>query len=133
MEFSLNPTLNVSRKLQIAIYLKDWSSLRYFFFNDVEEHEFPLNCTKSYLKRWARFFSVVTWVLQLHTGWNQKKIGLLILLNCKAARLTVFTTMCPKEQQTSDNLIVKDNCFIIDIFDKWIFTVILRGCLRHLD
>ena len=26
--------------------------------------------------------------------------------------------MCPKEQQTSDNLIVKDHCFIIDIFDK---------------
>ena len=36
-----------------------------------------------------------------------------ILLNCEAASLTVFTTMCPKEQQTSDNLIVKDNCFII--------------------
>ena len=30
----------------------------------------------------------------------------------------MFTTMCPKEQQTSDNLIVKDNCFIIEIFDK---------------
>ena len=26
--------------------------------------------------------------------------------------------MCPKEQQTSDNLIVKDYCFIIEIFDK---------------
>ena len=24
----------------------------------------------------------------------------------------MFTTMCPKEQQTSDNLIVKGNCFI---------------------
>ena len=33
---------------------------------------------------------------------------LLILLNCEAARLTVFTTMCPKDQQTNDNLIVKD-------------------------
>ena len=30
----------------------------------------------------------------------------------------MFTTMCPKEQQTSDNLIVKDYCFIIEIFDK---------------
>ena len=40
------------------------------------------------------------------------------LLNCEAAILTVFTTMCPKEQQTSDNLIVKDNCFIIKIFDN---------------
>ena len=27
----------------------------------------------------------------------------------------MFTTMCPKEQQTSDNLIVKDYCFIIEI------------------
>ena len=26
--------------------------------------------------------------------------------------------LCPKEQQTSDNLIVKDYCFIIEIFDK---------------
>ena len=30
----------------------------------------------------------------------------------------MFTTMCPKEQQTSDNLIAEDNCFIIEIFDK---------------
>ena len=44
-----------------------------------------------------------------------RKIGLLILLNCEAASLTVFTTMCPKEQQNSDNLFVKDNCFIIEI------------------
>ena len=40
------------------------------------------------------------------------------MLNCEAASMTVFTTMCPNEQQTSDNLIVKDNCFIIEIFDK---------------
>ena len=26
--------------------------------------------------------------------------------------------MCLKEQKTSDNLIVKDNCFINEIFDK---------------
>ena len=30
----------------------------------------------------------------------------------------MFTTMCPKEQQTSDNLIVKDYCFINEVFDK---------------
>ena len=30
----------------------------------------------------------------------------------------MFTTMCPREQQTSDNLIVKDYCFMIEIFDK---------------
>ena len=44
----------------------------------------------------------------LYTVCNQKKVGLLILLSCEAASLTVFTTMCPEEQQTSDNLIVKD-------------------------
>ena len=49
---------------------------------------------------------------------KSEKIGLLILLNCEAVSLTVFTTMCPKEQQTIDNLIVKDYCFIIEIFDK---------------
>ena len=31
----------------------------------------------------------------------------------------MFTTMCPKKQETSDNLIVKDNCFVIEIFDKF--------------
>ena len=38
--------------------------------------------------------------------------------------------MCPKEQQTSDNLIVKDYCFIIEIFDKFSFSGILRRCLK---
>ena len=67
--------------------------------------------------------------LQLHTVLNQKKIGMLILLNCEAASLTVFTTMCRKEQETSDNLIVKDYCFIIEIFDKFSFS----GILSHLN
>ena len=58
----------------------------------------------------------------------RKKIDLLILLNCEAASLTVFTTMCPKEQQTSDNLIVKDNRFITEMFHKFSFSGILRGC-----
>ena len=47
--------------------------------------------------------------------------------------LTVFATMRPKVQQTSDNLIVKDSCFIIEIFDKCSFSGILRGCLTHLN
>ena len=63
---------------------------------------------------------------------NQKKIELLILLNREAVSLTVFTTMYPKEQQTSYNLIVKDYCYIIEIFDKFNFSGILRGCLSHL-
>ena len=45
----------------------------------------------------------------------------------------MFTTMCPKEQQTSDNLIVKDYCFTIEIFDRFNINVILRGCLRHFN
>ena len=44
----------------------------------------------------------------------------------------MFTVMCPKEQQTSDNLIVKDNCFIIEISDKCSFNGIVRECLSHL-
>ena len=55
----------------------------------------------------------------------RKKIGLLILLNCEPTSLTVFTTMCPEEQQISDNLIVKDYCLIIEIFDKFSFSGIL--------
>ena len=45
----------------------------------------------------------------------------------------MFTTMCPKEQQTSDNLIVKEYCFIIEIFDKFSFRGILRESLSHLN
>ena len=45
----------------------------------------------------------------------------------------MFTTICPKSQQTSDNLIVKDNYFIIEIFDKFSFSGILRGRLSHLN
>ena len=41
MVLSLNQILNVSPNLQIAIYLKDQSSLPYVLFNDVEEHQFP--------------------------------------------------------------------------------------------
>ena len=44
----------------------------------------------------------------------------------------MFTTMCPNEQQTSNNLIIKDNCFTIEIFDKFSFSGILRGSLSHL-
>ena len=45
----------------------------------------------------------------------------------------MFTTMCPNEQQTSDNLIVKDHCFITEIFDKFSSSGILGGCLSHLN
>ena len=45
----------------------------------------------------------------------------------------MLTTMYPKEQQTNDNLVVKDNCFIIEIFDKFSFSGILRECLSHLN
>ena len=45
----------------------------------------------------------------------------------------MFTTMSPKEQQISDNLIVIDYCFITEIFDKFSFSGILRACLSHLN
>ena len=53
----------------------------------------------------------------------RENIGLLILLNCEAASssLTVFAIMCPEEQQTSDNLIVKvtGDSFIIHKLDYY--------------
>ena len=74
--------------------------LTLLFFNGVEEHKFPSNCTKSYLKLGERFLSAVSWVLDTGAySLKSEKIGLLILLNCKAASLTVFTTMFPMEQQ----------------------------------
>ena len=45
----------------------------------------------------------------------------------------MFTTMCPKQQQTSDNLIVKDYCFIIEIFANFNFSGIFGTCLSHLN
>ena len=39
----------------------------------------------------------------------------------------MFTTMCPEEQQTSDKLVVKDNYFIIEIFDNLVLVVSLGG------
>ena len=42
-------------------------------------------------------------------------------------------TMCPKEQQTNDNLIVKDYCFTTEIFDKFSFSGIFMECLSHLN
>ena len=149
------------------------------FFNDVEEHEFASNWTKSYLKLGERFFSTVTWVLQLHTVWNQKKIGLLILLNCEAVCLklqlhdaiyrlrfysnslihilslsnshnnvasiqknrgdkshrVIVALQClqPCVLKSNKPVIIrlKDYCFVVEIFAKFSFSGILRGCLSH--
>ena len=60
MVFSLNQMLNVSPNLQIFNLSQRLVEITLLFFNDVEEHEFPCNCTKSYLKRGERFFSTVT-------------------------------------------------------------------------
>ena len=118
--FSLNQTVNVSVNLQIAIYLKDWSSLPCFFSMMLKSMRFPLTVSNRtsnggidflFLQS-PEFYSCIQFVI--------RKIGLLILLSCKADSLTVFTAMYPKEQQTSDNLIVEGNCFVIEIFDKLI-------------
>ena len=63
------------------------------------------------------------------TAWNQKQIGQLIVLICQAAILTVFkfATMCPNEQQSSDNLIVKDNLLL----SKYLLNVALVVCLSR--
>ena len=45
----------------------------------------------------------------------------------------MLTTMCPKEQHTSDNLTVKDYCFIVEIFDIFSVSGVLWGCLSHLN
>ena len=43
----------------------------------------------------------------------------------------MFTTMCLKEQQTTDNLIVKNYCFITEIFDKGPGKLIKRVKIAH--
>ena len=42
----------------------------------------------------------------------------------------MFTTMGHKEQETTDNLILKSNGFIIEIFDKCSFSGILKGMFK---
>ena len=72
-------------------------------------------------------------LLQFYSCTQFENFCLLILLNCEGTSLTEFTTMCPKEEQDGDNLIVKDNCFIIEIFDKFSCSGIRRGCLSYLN
>ena len=43
----------------------------------------------------------------------------------------MFTIMCPKEQQTSDNLIVKAYCFIIKICNKRPVRLMQRVKIAH--
>ena len=115
MVFSSKQILNVHRIYKLQ------------FISKINQAYLDCNCTKPCFKRGDRFFSAVTWVLQLHTVWNQKKIGMLTLLNCEAVSLTLFTTMCPKQQQTGDYLIVKRYCFVIEIFcgKQTLFTSLL--------
>ena len=108
MVFSLNQIPRVSPNLQIAIISKTSQAYLTSFFNAVEEHEFPptvpgrtSDLGKDFSPQSLEFYSCIQFEIR-------KKIGQLILLNCQAASLTLFTTMFAKEQQTSDNLIVKD-------------------------
>ena len=86
------------------------------------------NWTKSYLKLGERFFSAVTWVLQLHTVWNQKEIGLLILLNCKAASLTAFTTMCHKALVKRARLFAIQHATFVEWKKSWSFDHLVYTC-----
>ena len=55
MVFPLNQILNVSSNLQIAIYLKDYSSLPYFFSKMLENISFPLT-VPSPTSVWGKIF-----------------------------------------------------------------------------
>ena len=75
-------------------------------FSMLKSMSFPLtvsNRTSNFSLQSPEFYSCIQFEIRNETG-------LLILLNCEAASLTVFTTMFHKEQQASDNLIVKYNC-----------------------
>ena len=55
MVFPLNQILNVSPNLQIAIYLKDYSSLPYFFFMRLNNISFPLTVPRP-TSIWGKIF-----------------------------------------------------------------------------
>ena len=130
MVFSLNQILDTSPNLQLQFISK--ISQAYLLSLMLKSMSFPqtiANCTSNVKIDFLCSHLSFTAAYSL----KSEKTGLLILLNCEAASLTVFTTMCPKEQQTSDNLIVKDYSFIIETLDKFSFSGILRGCLSHLN
>ena len=131
MVFPLNQILNASPNLQLQFISKIIQAYLAFFqwcwrtsVSLLLYHVLPQSGGKIFLHSHPSFTAAYSL--------KSEKIGLLILINCEPASLTVFTIMCPKEQQTSDNLIVKDYCFIIEIFDKFSFSGILRGCLSRL-
>ena len=55
MVFPLNQILNVSPNLQIAIYLKDYSSLPYFFSMMLKNISFPLTLPRP-TSIWGKIF-----------------------------------------------------------------------------
>ena len=55
MVFPLNQILNVSPNLQIAIYLKDYSSLPYFFSMMLKSISFPLTVPRP-TSNWGKIF-----------------------------------------------------------------------------
>ena len=119
MVFSLNQILNVSPNLQIAIYLKDWSSLPYFFLKSMS---FPITVPnrttdlgKDFSLQSLEFYSCIQFEIR------------------KRLCLTVFTTMCPKEQKASDNLIIKDYCLILKYLINLALVVSLGRCLGHIN
>ena len=57
MVFPLNQILNVSPNLQIGIYLKDYSSLPYFFSMMLKNINFPLTVPRP-TSVWGKDFSL---------------------------------------------------------------------------
>ena len=110
-----------------GIYLKDQSSLPYLFSMMLKSTSFRLtapsrtsNLGKIFLHSHLSFTAAFS--LKSEKGWSDDFAKL---------EAVSLTTMCPKEQQTRNNLIVKDYCFIIEIFDIFSFSGILRGCSSH--
>ena len=96
MVISLNQILNVQPNLQIAIYLKDRRAYLTFFSMMLKSMSFPLIVPN------RTSYGRIDFSLQSPEFYSH--------IQLEIEKETVFTTMCPKEQQTSDNLIVKDNC-----------------------
>ena len=69
MVFPLNLILNVSPNLQIAIYLKDYSSLPYSFSMMLKSISFPLYCATSYLNLGERFSFTAAYSLKSEKNW----------------------------------------------------------------
>ena len=133
MVFSLNHILNVSSNLQIAIYVKDESSLP-SFFQWCWRAWVSLWLYQAVPQTWEKIFLCSDLCCTAAYSLKSEKTDLLILLNCEAANLTVFK-VCSINFEPPDNDLCS-SCHVYPLSrEAWIISIlfILKRFNRELN